>query len=70
MIEHEVTYTVGLRRLMSEYQKITASAGNPDATAAIRTLLEIRRRIDGALSYWWATEAQKHAKTNQGDAIS
>lgn len=51
--KHEVTYTVGIRRLMVEYQKITAPAGNPDASAAIRTLLEIKKNIDGALAYWW-----------------
>jgi hypothetical protein len=57
--EHEVTYTVGIRRLMVEYQKITAPAGNPDATAAIRTLLEIKKNIDGALAYWWDKHSEE-----------
>lgn len=53
MDNHEITYTVGLKKLMSDYQKLTAPAGNTDPTAAIRTLLEIKKRIDGALYYWW-----------------
>lgn len=56
---HEITYTVGLKNLMVEYQKITAPAGNPDASAAIRNLLEIKRRIDGALAYWWEKQESK-----------
>lgn len=57
--KHEITYMVGIRRLMVKYQQITAPAGNPDATAAIRTLLEIKQNIDAALAYWWDKHSQE-----------
>lgn len=49
---HPALYTTAIRRLLNEYQEITASSQIPDIPRAIALLAEMQMRVEGALTYW------------------